>query len=85
MTITVWDVTPYDIVHGTGMAEKRETSALKMETTVARNVGIYIYQTARRHITEGHNTVDSPNPLEVADVYDFGNTFVDMTPLLLHV
>jgi hypothetical protein len=75
------------------MAEKRETSALKMETTLARNVGlyiyiyiyIYIYQTARHHITEGHNTVVSPNPLEVADVHGFGNTLVDMTPLLLHV
>ena len=43
MTITFRDVTPYDIVHGTGMAEKRETSALKMETTLARNVGLYIY------------------------------------------
>jgi hypothetical protein len=84
MTITVRDVTPYDIVHGTGMAEKRETSALKMETVLARNVGICIYQTARRHIT-GHNIVVSPNPLEVAGVYGFGNTFVDMTPLLLHV
>jgi hypothetical protein len=41
MTITVRDVTPYDIVHGTGMAGKRETSALKMETTLARNGGIY--------------------------------------------
>lgn len=43
MTITVRDVTPYDIVHGTGIAEKRETSFLKMETTLARNVGIYIH------------------------------------------
>jgi hypothetical protein len=42
MTITVRDVTPYDIVHGTGIAEKRETSALKMETALARKVGIYI-------------------------------------------
>ena len=61
MTITVRDVTPYDVVRGTGMAEKRETSAVKMETTLARNVGIYIYQTARRHITVGHNTVVSPS------------------------
>ena len=43
MTIIVRDVTPYDIVRGTGMGEKRETSAVKMETTLARNVGIYIY------------------------------------------
>jgi len=45
MTIrpTVRDVTPYDIVHGTGMAEKRETSVLKMQTILVRNVGIYMY------------------------------------------
>jgi len=42
MTITVRDVTPYDIVHGTGIAEKRETSALKMGTALARKVGICI-------------------------------------------
>jgi len=41
MTITVRDVTPYDIVHGTGIAEKCETSALKMETARALKVGIY--------------------------------------------
>jgi hypothetical protein len=42
MPITVGDMTPYDIVHGIGMVEQLEISALKVEITLARNVGIYI-------------------------------------------